>query len=182
MNWLPPTLETPRLILRAMTMADVEAVFTACSNPRMTEHTLFETHLNRETSTAFVRDYVLRNYEDGIPDCFAIALKGEPAKLLGCAGGRWTESRCNRCVEFGYWIAEPFWNQGYATEAVKMLVPYLFETLKPERVQAHVMAPNRASARVLEKAGLDYEGTLRKAVFRRGVYWDIKMYSKVMVL
>ncbi|CAN5582178.1 N/A [soil metagenome] len=172
-----PTLETPRLILRPITESDIDAIYNACSNPKMTEHTLFETHLNRDVTVNFLKQYVMPNYAAGIPDPFGIALKDSPHILIGCTGGRWTESRCNASVELGYWIAEPHWNHGYATEAVKALIPYLFETLEPVRIQAHCMAPNVASARVLEKAGMTFEGLLRQAFCRRGVHWDIKMYS-----
>jgi [ribosomal protein S5]-alanine N-acetyltransferase len=155
MKWTPPTLETARLVLRPITDADADAVFAGCSNPRVTEFTLFETHTTPE---------------------FAVALKYDPGRLIGCAGGRWN-TQANQCVEFGYWLAEPFWGKGIATEAVRGLVPYLFDALSPERVQAHVMGPNLASARVLEKAGMTYEGTLRSAILRRGRFWDMKMYS-----
>ncbi len=171
------TLATPRLILRPVVEADVDAIFAGCSNPRVTEHTIFETHTSRADSESFYRDYALKNYEQNLPDPFAIALKSEPGHLIGCCGGKWTETRCNRSVEFGYWIAEPHWNRGYATEAVRALVPFLFEHFAPQRVQAHVNAVNRASARVLEKAGLSYEGTFRQAAFRRGRFWDVMMYS-----
>jgi ribosomal-protein-alanine N-acetyltransferase len=178
MMWLPPTLETPRLVLRPVTENDTDAIFAACSNSRVTEHTLFETHRSPDDATAFVNAYARLNYENAVPDPLAIALKSEPTRLIGCTGGRWN-TEANRCVEFGYWLAEPVWGMGIATEAVRALVPFLFESMTPERVQAHVMTPNVASARVLEKAGLTYEGTLRSAVLRRGRFWDIRMYSMI---
>jgi len=176
MTWTPPTIETPRLVLRAVTEDDAAAIYAACSDPRLTEYTLFETHRTPDDSAAFVRAYALPNYEQGLPEPFAIALKDDPGRLVGCTGGRWN-TQANQCVEFGYWVAVPFWGRGVATEAVRAVIPYLFEALGPERVQAHVMTPNAASARVLEKAGLTYEGTIRSAVLRRGRFWDIRMYS-----
>lgn len=177
MKWLPPTMLSDRLVLRAVAEGDINAIHAACSDPRLTEYTIFETHTSRGMSEDFVRNVAITNYEQEIPDPFAIALKSDPARLIGCCGGKWTENRCNRSVEFGYWIACGHWGRGYATEAVRLLVPYLFDHYHPERVQAHVMEPNRASRRVLEKAGLTYEGTLRRAYFRRGQHWDIRMYS-----
>lgn len=172
-----PTLATPRLILRPVVEADVDAIFAACSNPRLTDYTIFETHQSRAESERFVQDYAFANYAEGIPDPFAIAWKDATEELIGCCGGRWTEGRCNRSVELGYWIAEPHWGRGVATEAVRALVPFLFEFLQPVRVQAHTIAENRASARVLEKVGMTYEGTLRQAHYRRGRHWDVSMYS-----
>jgi ribosomal-protein-alanine N-acetyltransferase len=176
MTWTPPTLETPRLVLRPVTEADAEAIFAAASDPRVTEFTLFETHRSRADTATFLRTYAFPNYEQGVPDPFALALKDDPAALIGCLGGRWN-TQANQCVEFGYWLAATHWGRGLATEAARAVIPYLFEALAPERVQAHCMAPNTASARVLEKAGLTYEGTLRSAILRRGRFWDIRMYS-----
>jgi ribosomal-protein-alanine N-acetyltransferase len=176
MNWTPPTLETPRLILRAVTEDDAEAIYAACSDSRLTEYTLFETHGSRDATTTFIHNYAFPNYEQGLAEPFGIALKDDPDRLIGCTGGRWN-TQANQCVEFGYWIAVPFWGRGIATEAIRALIPYLFETMAAERVQAHVMTPNMSSGRVLEKAGLTYEGTIRSAVLRRGRFWDIRMYS-----
>src|SRR4051812_1729661 len=118
MTWMPPTLLGERLILRAVRESDTDAIFAACSNPRMTEFTIFETHTNRETSAKFVTTYALPNYEQGVGDPFAVALKEDPDLLIGCCGGRWTETKCNRSVEVGYWIAEEHWGKGLATEAL----------------------------------------------------------------
>jgi ribosomal-protein-alanine N-acetyltransferase len=176
MTWTPPTLETARLVLRAVTEADAEAIFAAASDPRVTEYTLFETHRTRDDTQTFLRSYAFPNYEQCVPDPFALALKDDPATLIGCLGGRWN-TQANQCVEFGYWLAAPHWGKGPATEAARAVIPYLFEEMSPERVQAHCMAPNVSSARVLEKAGLTYEGTLRSAILRRGRFWDIRMYA-----
>jgi ribosomal-protein-alanine N-acetyltransferase len=175
----PPTLETPRLLLRPVTDADIDAIFAACSSPTLTAYTLFDTHPDRATSAVFVQQYARPNYAQGIPDPLAICWKDDPDTLIGCTGGRHGGSACNKCLEVGYWVAEPHWGKGVAVEAVRALVPYLFADHSAERVQAHCMAPNVSSARVLEKAGFAFEGTLRRAVFRRGQFHDIRLYSVV---
>jgi [ribosomal protein S5]-alanine N-acetyltransferase len=172
-------LFTSRLILRPLVEADIYCIYEACSNPQMTAYTIFETHANRDVSANFVRHYAMPNYAQGVPEPYGITLTTAPDVVIGCVGGRWTETRCNCSVEVGYWIAEPYWNQGIATEALAAMLPFIREVLAPVRIQAHTMAPNVASARVLEKAGFTFEGTLRKAVHRRGQYWDIHMYSIV---
>lgn len=171
-----PTLHSPRLVLRPIVIEDIDAVFSACSNPRVTEYTQFETHRDRAESEAFIRECLSAMSPDGKVD-FAIARREAPGSLIGMCGARRIENRCNSAVEFGYWLAEECWNQGYATEAVRVLVPFLFDHYGAERVQAHTFAENAASGRVLDKAGLSYEGTLRRAMYRRGRYWDVRMYS-----
>lgn len=179
MTEFPPTLTTARLVLRPVTEHDIDAIFAACSNSRLTAYTLFETHPDRTASAHFVQEYARPNYAQGIPDPFAIAWNDAPDELIGCTGGRPGGSACNKCLEVGFWVAEPLWGRGIVVEAMRALVPYLFEAHAAERVQAHCMAPNVASARVLEKAGFAHEGTLRRAIFRRGQFHDIRLFSIV---
>lgn len=170
------TLNTARLVLRPIMEEDIDAVFAACSNPRVTEYTFFETHQDRGESEAFIRECLNAKSPDGKVH-FAITRREAPGVLIGMCGARRIEQRCNSAVELGYWLAVECWHQGYATEAVRGLLPFLFEHFGSERVQAHTIAENAASARVLEKAGMCYEGTLRHATYRRGRYWDVRMYS-----
>lgn len=82
-----------------------------------------------------------------------------------------------KSAEIGYFIGEPFWGQGIATEAVKLIVDYGFETLGVHRIFAGVFSINPASARVLEKAGFSFEGRLKDAVFKNGVLCDELRYA-----
>jgi RimJ/RimL family protein N-acetyltransferase len=82
----------------------------------------------------------------------------------------------------GYEIAYAIFNpnnrgKGYASEAVSLFVPFLFETRNVERVQALTHPNNIASRRVLEKCGFKLEGTLRKMVLYRGRPADANTYS-----
>ncbi len=76
-------------------------------------------------------------------------------------------------AEIGYWIAIPYRNKGYATEAVRAIIAYGLSTLQLSRIQATHSIDNPASGRVLEKAGMICEGTLRQY----GYLLDEKMYS-----
>jgi len=67
--------------------------------------------------------------------------------------------------------------KGYCSEAVKIIVDYLFLSKNIIRVQAHVDARNMASQRVLEKTGFKKEGTFRKEYFVRGEWSDWSLYS-----
>jgi len=85
-----------------------------------------------------------------------------------------------RTSEIGYWIAEPFWGRGLATEAVRGLTSHAFETF-PElvRIQAAVFGGNVASMRVLEKAGYEREGVLKQSVWKDGQLLDSMLYTKL---
>jgi RimJ/RimL family protein N-acetyltransferase len=80
-------------------------------------------------------------------------------------------------AEIGYWIAEPFWGRGIATEAVAVVTRYAIETHGFTRVFAMPFASNRASCRVLEKAGYALEGRLRRSAIKDGQIVDQMQYA-----
>lgn len=82
-----------------------------------------------------------------------------------------------RTAELGYYIAEEYWGKGIMTEAVKQICRYIFENSDIIRIYAEPFAHNLASCRVLEKAGFQYEGTLRSSAIKNGRTIDMKMYS-----
>lgn len=176
--WTPPTLDTDRLQLRAVTDADADAVFAACSNPNVTRFTLFETNQSVDDALGFVRHYARQSYAEQVPDPFAVTLKDDPSgSMVGAVGCHWY-NRSHFVMELGYWIAEPFWGRGIATEAGRAAVGYVFDHFPHvRRVQARVIVGNPASARVLDKIGFQFEGTHRAAIFRRGQFEDVAMFA-----
>ncbi len=80
-------------------------------------------------------------------------------------------------VKIGYRIMPGERNKGYCTEAVKILVDYLFLSKNIVRIESGANPENTASWRVLEKAGFTKEGVMRKKVFARGKWLDEVRYS-----
>ena len=80
-------------------------------------------------------------------------------------------------AELGYYIAEEYWGKGIMTEAVKQICEYVFAKSDIIRIYAEPFAYNIASCRVLEKAGFQYEGTLRSNAVKNGKVIDMEMYS-----
>lgn len=81
------------------------------------------------------------------------------------------------CIGIGYMLVKEERGKGYGSEAVQMMADYLFLHKDIVRVQAETHPDNKASQRVLEKAGFSFEGRIRKSFFSRGVYRDTAMYS-----
>jgi len=75
--------------------------------------------------------------------------------------------RAHQRGELGYWIGQPYWGSGLATEAVTALLRFAFEDLELNRVQASYLPRNPASGRVLEKVGMQREG-LHRERYRKG--------------
>ena len=84
-----------------------------------------------------------------------------------------------RTAEMGYYIAESHWGRGIGTEAVKQTSNYIFENTDIIRIFAEPFSANAASCRILEKAGFQFEGTLRKNAIKNGKVVDMKMYALV---
>ena len=82
-----------------------------------------------------------------------------------------------KSAEIGYWIGEPHWGKGIATEATKQLVSYAFEQLDLVRLYAGVFSFNPASGRVMQKLGMIQEGLLRDHTYRWGKHEDLIAYG-----
>jgi ribosomal-protein-alanine N-acetyltransferase len=80
-------------------------------------------------------------------------------------------------MEIGYFFAPSERGKGYGTEAVQLMVDYLFLSKELTRIHAIADVRNKASERVLEKAGFQREGTMRKCVYDRGELRDYYLYS-----
>ena len=80
-------------------------------------------------------------------------------------------------AEIGFWIGEPFWNQGIISKSLRAFCNYLFSNYEFNRLFANVFEGNDASKRVLEKAGFVLEGTLRKSVTKENKFVDQYIYG-----
>jgi RimJ/RimL family protein N-acetyltransferase len=85
--------------------------------------------------------------------------------------------RVKDCTGIGYMLVPGERGRGYGTEAVRMMVDYLFLHRDIVRIQAETHPANAASQRVLEKAGFRKEGVIRQSFFSRGVYRDTALWS-----
>jgi len=82
-------------------------------------------------------------------------------------------------AHIGYWLGEPYWGRGIATDAVRAVSDYALGQLGFLRLEAPVFAWNPASMRVLEKCGFEREGVMRKSVFKDGEVIDSMLYARV---
>ncbi|MFR8872275.1 MAG: GNAT family N-acetyltransferase [Oscillospiraceae bacterium] len=109
-------------------------------------------------------------------ETFAFAITTE-GKVIGSIGVFRQGNIHRRTAELGYYIAEAYWGKGMMTKAVRQICRYVFDNSDILRIYAEPFAFNAASCRVLEKAGFQYEGTLRSNAVKNGNVIDMKMYS-----
>jgi len=108
----------------------------------------------------------------------AIDLDGECIGSIGVTPG---EMENRHTWEIGYWIGEPHWKQGYGSEALGQMTEYVFQSTDAKRLYAPVLAPNKASMRILEKCGYKLEGVHVCAVYREseGGFLDEHVYARI---
>ena len=121
-------------------------------------------------------EQVLKSPNEERPLC--IEAKHEDGwKLIGNSGLFPVDWR-NRNAEFGIFIGDRTeWNQGYGTEAVKLILEHGFSTLNLHRIFLRVFADNQRAIRVYEKIGFVHEGRHRQAEFHGSQYHDILFMS-----
>lgn len=153
----PNTFETSRLILRLPKMDDAQSIFSKyAQDPEVSKYLFWRPHENIAATREFLRRCI-KCWDDKSAFPWVITLKAD-SSLLGMI-----ELRVNKHqADFGYGIARQYWGNGFTTEAVITIVNWAIEQDSIFRVWAICDTENVASARVLEKAGLEREGILRR--------------------
>ena len=169
-----PTLYTPRLTLRPARMADARDMYEYSCDPEVARHVLWDAHRSIHQTRQYLR-YLIRQYRMAAPCTFVIELTAEH-KVIGTIGFMWVNTD-HRSAEVGYSLARDCWNQGLMTEALKAVLHFAFETLALNRVEAQHEIDNPASGRVMEKAGMRFEGVLRERIYNKGRFVDVRLYA-----
>jgi RimJ/RimL family protein N-acetyltransferase len=147
-----PVLETERLLLRAPKLDDAKTVARLANNRKIAEMTALIPHpYGVDDARAWIES--LAEEESGWT--FAVVAKSEGGALVGACG---YGKRCEDEPEIGYWVGEPYWGRGYATEAVRALIDHLFTVTDLEAIAAGCRVTNLASRRVLERCGFQWTG------------------------
>ncbi len=170
------TIETQRLILRPFHEADIPAIVRLLQTPDIAQTTLnipypYDKDKAREWLT-FQRQERMA----GTGYTFAI-VRREDERLIGAIDIR--PNARHKKAEIGYWIGKPYWGRGYATEAVRAIIHFGFETLEMNRIYALHFTGNPASGRVMQKAGMQFEGVLREDVQKGAAFQDHAIYAIV---
>lgn len=169
-----PTLYTPRLTLRPVRMSDAGDLYEYSSDPQVAQHVLWDAHTSIHQTRGYIR-YLLRQYRSAAPSTFVIALRST-GKVVGTIGFMWLQTE-NRSAEVGYSLSRAYWNQGLMTEALREVLRFGFDKLNLNRIEAQHESDNPASGRVMLKAGMRREGTLRQRIYNKGRYTDVELYA-----
>ncbi|PWR70764.1 GNAT family N-acetyltransferase [Methanospirillum stamsii] len=169
-----PSLITNRLNLRAFTLFDVDELCSLAGDRRISDMCLNIPHpYLPETGSNWISDHSTA-FNEKKAVIFAVCQKNG-GKLVGACGMELEFS--DKRGELGYWIGHPYQGNGYATEAVLETLRYGFTYLFLHRITATSISWNSSSAHVLEKAGFQKEGLLRRHVLKNGAFADLIMWG-----
>ena len=160
--------------IRKWKLSDAKDLATALSNRRVQEH--LRDGLPYPYMEQDGVDYIAAMLSADEDETFAFAITVDD-KVIGSISIFRQGNIHRQTAELGYYIAEEYWGKGIMTEAVKYACEYVFGKSDILRIFAEPFAYNIASCRVLEKAGFQYEGTLRNNAVKNGKVIDMKMYS-----
>ena len=168
-------LETERLILRSFTPEDGPAMYKNwCGDPEVTKFLTWPTHASSEVSSSLAA-YWAEDAKNPERYQWAIVPKdfGEPIGSLAVVRGRDDIAQC----ELGYCIGKAWWGRVIMTEAVKEVIRYLFQEVGMNRIEAAHDVHNPASGKVMQKAGMTFEGVHRQASKNNTGVCDIAIYA-----
>lgn len=165
---------TPRCTVRSFRTDDAESVVQYVNNRTiwLNLRDVVPHPYRRADADAYIRMAM-----DATPTTvFAVDMAGKAVGSIALVPGSDTG---RRTAEIGYWLGEPFWGRGIMSDAVAAVTQHAFDALDMLRVFAVPLAHNRASARVLQRAGYLLEGTMRCSAIKDGVLHDQLLYAKV---
>lgn len=143
-----PELRTDRLKLRRIQVEDIPYLLKYASNKKISDYILNSPYPYQEPDAVFRISYVLQGFKNKLRYVFAITLNNE---FIGEISLHLDNSKV---AQLGYWVAEPFWNKGIATETTAAILKFGFEELQLDKIYATCHEENAASLKVVEHNGM----------------------------
>ena len=169
-----PELTTERLTLRRMLVSDTEDMYAYACQPDVTRYLTWYPHTDRTYTREYLQ-YLGGRYAMGMFYDWAIVYEPD-GKMVGTCG--FTSFNCAAdSAEVGYVLNPAYWGKGIASEALHRVLAFGFEELKLHRIEARFICGNQRSRRVMEKAGMRFEGILREGMLVKGKYVDVGICS-----
>ena len=170
------SLITPRLTLRPLDPADWPAIHAFTSDAEVQRYISGAPLSEQDTRDLIemLRDWERERPPRARPFVFVHTARNE---LIGFGGLYWAGDQKRWQAELGYTLHRAWWGQGYASEAGAALLRLGFTNLRLHRVFAECHPDNTASARVMQRLGMTYEGRQREVEWSGGGWWDMLHYA-----
>jgi ribosomal-protein-alanine N-acetyltransferase len=169
-----PLLETDRILMREITNNDIDDMYCYYSNTIMMKYTKTNPHQSKEETLARIIK-LSNSFKNNKGIAWAIESKTEK-RVIGDIGLYYITAD-HKKAGVGFNIAQEYWNNGYGTEALIMVLNYAVYELNIQDIEATCKIDNIASAKVMEKAGMKYDGTFSKYSNKVEKNIEVKKYS-----
>lgn len=171
---------TDRLLLRPILLTDAQNLFELVTDEKVLEYLAgIPKYTGVEMAVDYISGKLEKKYHSKDFYDWAVVLKGENKMIGRISVYKQDDER--RMTDLVWYLNADYRNKGYITEAVKAVINHLF-AIGFERIEAFVDVENKASTKVMEKVGMQYEGTLRKYDVRRDdSLYDAEMWSIIKV-
>lgn len=146
-------IETSRLIIRQLTMADSHDMFEYSSIPDVTEYLLWYPHANLSATEGYI-EALQKRYLRGLYGDWAIELK-DSGKMIGTCGYANIDSYALTC-EIGYVLSPFYRNRGYMTEAVGAMLELTFDVLNFKSAHLRIISENTSSINLAKRLGFSF--------------------------
>lgn len=168
-------LNTPRLVLRKLTMTDAPLYYSRiASRSEVTRYMLWNAHTQLSETEAVIQ-MVQNRYAAGLCYRWCIALAEDDSPIGVIELLRFDEAA--ESCSFAYMIGADFWGKGYGTEALRATLQFAFEDMEVQTVTADHMAENPASGAVMRKAGMSFCRRIPEKYIKLGQAMDACEYS-----
>ncbi|MDO8356927.1 MAG: GNAT family protein [Nitrospirota bacterium] len=168
-----PTLRTERLLLRQFQLRDAPEVQRLAGVKEVAAGTFLPHPYPDGTAEQWIASQQ-EEFDANTLVNFAIVLLTQEI-LIGSIGLAIVAE--HQHARMSYWLGLPYWNHGYATEAVQAVLAYGFTQRALHRIYAPHFSNNPASGRVLQKVGMTYEGRMREHYRRFGEFVEVELYA-----
>ena len=168
-----PSLQSSRLEMSRPLASDIPAIIKYAGHPQIAQFTSNIPHPYLEQHAIGWINAANEGWKSQKSYVFAIRLRPTGA-FIGGIGLHL--HKAYQQAEMGYWMAFPFWNKGYTSEAVGRILSFGFETLELHKIFATHMINNPASGKVLEKNGMIHEATMLDHLKKDEQYISLKQY------
>jgi ribosomal-protein-alanine N-acetyltransferase len=156
-----PTLTTPRLILRQSVPGDAADLFSLHGDPEVQKYDS-EPPLQEIGEAVALIEQNRQRFASKQAITWGIVLKGENHVIGGLGFYFWDKSYYK--ADLGYSVARPYWRRGIATEALRAVMQFGFETMRLHRINVDTRMDNIASVRLMQKSGFQHEGVRRECI------------------
>ena len=170
-----PVINTSRLLLRQITLADAPAVQRLRSNKEVMQYINRPLTLSVQEAENWIK-VIIEALENNNGITWCICLKESPSEHVGSIG-LWRIEKENYRAEIGYMLEPSLQGKGLMYEAIKAVLHYGFHGLKLHSIEAQIDPRNAASAALLKKAGFEQEAYFKENYYLRGRFADTAVYS-----